>query len=37
VGSYGLDSSGSRKGPVGVSCKYGDELLSSIKGGEFLD
>jgi hypothetical protein len=38
MGGYGLDSSGSRRGPVMAdSCENGNEPLGSIKGGEFLD
>jgi hypothetical protein len=32
----GLCSSGSGQGPVVVSCEHGNELLGSMKGGEFL-
>jgi hypothetical protein len=32
-----MDSTGSGQGPVAGSCKYGNELLGSIKCGEFLD
>jgi hypothetical protein len=37
VGWCGLDSSGSGHGPMVGSCEHGNELPSSIKGGEFLD
>jgi hypothetical protein len=33
----GLDSSGSREGPVSDSYENGYESLDFIKGGEFLD
>jgi hypothetical protein len=32
-----VDSSGSRKRTVAVSCEYGNEPSGSIKYGEFLD
>jgi hypothetical protein len=32
-----LDSYGSEWEPMMDSCKYGNETLGSIKGGEFLD
>jgi hypothetical protein len=37
VGRCGLDVSGSGMGPVAGSCEHGNETLTSIKGGEFLD
>jgi hypothetical protein len=37
MGWYGLDLSGSRQGPVSSSCEHGNELMGSIKFGEFLD
>jgi hypothetical protein len=37
VGSCGLDSSGPGQGPATSSCHYGNEILGSVKGGEFLD
>jgi hypothetical protein len=37
MGSCGLYSSGPGWGPVTGCCEHGDELLGSIKGGEFLD
>jgi hypothetical protein len=33
---YGLDSLGSRYGPVACSCEHGNEPLGSIKMGNFL-
>jgi hypothetical protein len=33
----GLDSSGSGQRLVSSSCEHDDELLRSMKGGEFLD
>jgi hypothetical protein len=33
----GLDSSGSGQGPVAGCCEHGNALLSSIKGGKFLN
>jgi len=37
VGRYGLHSSGSGQGPVVGSCEQSNELLGSIKHGEFLE
>jgi hypothetical protein len=37
MGWYGLDSSGSRWGPVEGSCEYGNELSGSIKCWEILE
>jgi hypothetical protein len=37
VGRRGLDSSGSRQGPVAGCCEDGNEPAGSIKGEEFLD
>jgi len=37
VGRCGLDSCGSRWGPVARSCEDDRETSDSIKGGEFLD
>jgi hypothetical protein len=37
MGRCGLDSSGSGWVPVTGSFEHDDELLGSIKGGEFLD
>jgi len=34
---FGLDSSGSRQGPVARCCEDGNEPSESIKCGEFLD
>ena len=34
---YGLDRAGSGQGQVAGTCEYGNELLGSIKCGEFLD
>ena len=34
---WGLDGVGSGQGQVAGACKYGNELLGSIKCGEFLD
>jgi len=33
MGGYGLNSSGSRYGPVVGSCKHCSEVVGSIKGG----
>jgi hypothetical protein len=35
VGTYGLDSSGSRQRPVVGSCEHGNERSDFINGGEF--
>jgi hypothetical protein len=37
VGGCELGSSGSGQGPMTGPCEYDNELLGSIKGGEFLD
>jgi hypothetical protein len=37
MGRCGLDSSGSRQGPVAGCCEHGNEPSGSIKGGEFFD
>jgi hypothetical protein len=37
VGGYGLDRAGSGEGQVTGTCECGNELLGSIKCGEFLD
>jgi hypothetical protein len=34
---WGLDGAGSGQGQVAGTCEYGNELLGSIKCGEFLD
>ena len=34
---YGLDRAGSGEGQVAGTCECGNELLGSIKCGEFLD
>ena len=34
---YGMDRSGSGQGQVAGTCESGDELLGSIKCGEYLD
>jgi hypothetical protein len=34
---YGLDSSGSRYGPVACFWEHNNECYGSIKGGEYLD
>jgi hypothetical protein len=36
-GLWGLDGVGSGLGQVAGACEYGNELLGSIKCGEFLD
>jgi hypothetical protein len=37
MGKLGLDCSGSGYGEVVTTCECGNELLGSIKCGEFLD
>jgi hypothetical protein len=37
VGRCGLNTSGSGYGPVMDPCEYGNEILDSIEGREFLD
>jgi len=37
VGKCGLNSSGSRYGPMVGFCEHGNEPLCSIKGGKYLD
>jgi hypothetical protein len=37
LGGYGLDSSGSGKGPVAGSCEHGNESSGPINCREFLD
>jgi hypothetical protein len=37
VGNCGLDSCGSRGGPVAGSCERDNEPWGFVKGGEFLD
>jgi hypothetical protein len=34
---FGLDSSGSERGPMAYCYEHGNELSGSIKGGGFLD
>jgi hypothetical protein len=36
VARCGLDTSGSRQGPVAGSCEHGNEPSASIKTGNFL-
>jgi hypothetical protein len=33
----GLESSVSGEGPVALSCEHGNELLTTTKGGKFLE
>jgi len=36
MGRCGMDASDSGQGPMAGSCEYGNELLGSIKPGNFL-